>query len=57
MVHFLPKISESGFLLKGNKMLTSWCGSNWDPWLNMVVISGIKKEYAIIKSNLMRWHF
>ena len=50
MVHFLP-ISESGFLLKGNKMLTSWCGSNWDPWLNMVVISVIKKN--IPSSNLI----
>ena len=51
MVHFLPTISESGFLLKGNKMLTSWCGSNWDPWLNMVVISVIKKNMP--SSNLI----
>ena len=48
MVHFLP---ISGFLLKSNKMLTSWCGSNRDPWLNMVVVSVIKKN--IPSSNLI----
>ena len=57
MVHFLPTISESGFLLKGNKMLTSWCGSNWDPWFKYGCYQCDQKEYAIIKSNLMGWHF
>ena len=50
-MHFLPTISESGFLFEGNKMLTSWCGSNWDPWLNMVDISVIKKNMP--SSNLI----